>query len=134
MLQAVERTTAIGRRNYAMLLMASTYGLRGIEIVQMCLEDIEWNAEKLHIRVRRGGSPSVYPLTAAVADALVVYLKDGRPESRHREILSYATRTFPSNAYRRRTPHCQETPEGSRPRRARSWGTHVPLFLRPEAL
>lgn len=87
MLRAVDRTSAIGRRNYAILLMLSTYGLRGIEVVRMCLEDVEWQAEKLHIRGRKGGRPSVYPLTPAVADALVVYLREGRPEGGHREIF-----------------------------------------------
>jgi integrase/recombinase XerD len=87
MLKTVNRTSAIGRRNYAMLLLLSTYGLRGIEAVQMRLDDVEWRAEKLHIRARKGGRHSVYPLTPAVADALVVYLREGRPESRHREIF-----------------------------------------------
>lgn len=87
LLKAVDRTTAIGHRDYAMLLMLSTYGLRGIEVVRMCLEDADWRAEKLHIRARKGGRPSVYPLTPAVAEALVAYLKGGRPESRHREIF-----------------------------------------------
>lgn len=86
-LKAVDRSTAIGRRNYAMLLMLSTYGLRGIEAVRMRLEDADWRAEKIHIRARKGGRPSVYPLTSTVAEALVAYLKDGRPECRHREIF-----------------------------------------------
>lgn len=86
-LRAVDRSTAIGRRNYAMLLLLVTYGLRGIEVVRMRLEDADWRAEKIHIHARKGGHPSVYPLTSTVAEALVAYLKDGRPECRHREMF-----------------------------------------------
>jgi integrase/recombinase XerD len=87
MLETVDRTTAIGRRNYAMLLLLSTYGLRGVEAVQVRLDDVEWRAGKIHVRARKGGRHSVYPLTPTVANALIAYLKDGRPGSSHREIF-----------------------------------------------
>ena len=86
-LRCVDRNTSIGRRNYAMLLLLSTYGLRGIEIVRMKLDDIAWQAEKLHLRNRKGRHDSIYPLTSSVAEALVDYLKKGRPTTTHREIF-----------------------------------------------
>lgn len=87
MLETVDRRTAIGRRNYAMLLLLTSYGLRGIEVVRMRLEDIEWRAEKIHVRARKGSHSSVYPLTSVVAEALVGYLKDGRPQSQDRHVF-----------------------------------------------
>jgi site-specific recombinase XerD len=86
-LRSVDRNTPIGRRDYAMLLLLSTYGLRGIEVVRMKLEDLDWRTEKLSLRHRKGRHASVYPLTGTVAEALVAYLKKGRPTTTHREIF-----------------------------------------------
>jgi len=86
-LRCVNRDAGIGRRNYAMLLLLSTYGLRGIEIVRMKLEDLDWRDEKLHLRNRKGRHDSIYPLTSSVVEALVDYLKNGRPATTRREIF-----------------------------------------------
>jgi site-specific recombinase XerD len=86
-LSAVDRHSACGKRDYAALLLLATYGLRGIEVARLRLDDIEWRAEQLHIRSRKGGNHSVYPLTSATAEALVAYLKHARPKSTHREVF-----------------------------------------------
>jgi integrase len=42
LLESIDRTTAIGRRDYAMLLLIATYGLRSSEIVALTLDDFAW--------------------------------------------------------------------------------------------
>lgn len=86
-LAAVDRSTLSGRRDYAMLLLLAVYGLRGSEVLRLRLDAIDWRQEKLHIRRRKVGNSTTYPLAASVGDALVTYLKSGRPASAHPEVF-----------------------------------------------
>lgn len=49
LLNSIDRTVAIGKRDYAMLLLIATYGLRASEVVRLRLEDIEWKANRIRI-------------------------------------------------------------------------------------
>ena len=86
-LSAVDQSTTIGKRDYAILIMLSTYGLRGLEIVRLRLDDIDWRSEKIHIRRRKAGNNSIYPLAPTVAKAIISYLKNSRHKSKHRELF-----------------------------------------------
>jgi site-specific recombinase XerD len=77
----------LGYRDYAMLLLLSTYGLRDGEITRLRLEDIDWRAETLHIRHSKTGASSKVPLMAEVGEALLNYLRRGRPKTDAREIF-----------------------------------------------
>lgn len=87
MLEAVDRRTPLGRRDYAILLLLVTYGLRAREVASIKLDDIDWKNERLHIRERKGGHAAVYPLSTVVADAIIDYLKNGRPKSTERALF-----------------------------------------------
>ena len=78
-LGAVDRTTAMGRRDYAMLLLLATYGLRAGQLRALRLEDIDWRAQVLRIPGAKGSEDHAYPLHSAVGEAIVDYLRDGRP-------------------------------------------------------
>jgi integrase/recombinase XerD len=69
----------LGRRDYAILTLLSTYGLRGGEIMGLRLSDIDWRHERLNIRHSKSGAHSELPLLRGAADALLDYLKHGRP-------------------------------------------------------
>lgn len=86
-LAAVDRATSQGRRDYSMLLIMATYGLRGIEVIRLRLKDIDWRAEQLHIRSRKAGNNTVYPLARSVGEAILLYLQNDRPKSRHPEVF-----------------------------------------------
>jgi integrase/recombinase XerD len=77
----------LGYRDYAMLLLLSTYGLRDGEITRLRLEDIDWRAETLHICHSKTGASSQLPLMAEVGEALLNYLRRGRPKTDAREIF-----------------------------------------------
>ena len=87
MLSAVDQNSAIGKRDYAILMLLSTYGLRGIEVTQLRLEDIDWRAKKIRFCGRKSGSNSTYPLTKPVAESIISYLENSRHESRYREVF-----------------------------------------------
>jgi integrase len=87
LLRSVDRRSAIGRRHYAMLLLLAVYGLRAREVVDLRLDDVDWRACVLRVRRSKTGRPLVLPLTTAVAEALVAYLRRGRPQTDAREIF-----------------------------------------------
>jgi integrase/recombinase XerD len=83
---AVDRRSACGRRDYALLLLMSSYGLGAGEVIRLTLEDIDWRAATLHVVRPKTHVEFVLPLLPAVAQALASYLRHGRPRharSRH---------------------------------------------------
>lgn len=86
-LAAVERRSAIGRRNYAMLLLLATYGLRAREVVDLRLDDINWRGGVIRVPRSKTSRPLVLPLTSAVGSALTAYLRRGRPSTAARQIF-----------------------------------------------
>jgi site-specific recombinase XerD len=79
LLKAIDRTTPMGRRDYAMLLLIATYGLRACEVVTLALDDVEWRAARLRIPQRKTRGSLWLPLTDDVGNALLDYLRHGRP-------------------------------------------------------
>jgi len=87
MLAAVDRRRAVGKRDYAILLLLVTYGLRGREVATLTLDDIDWERERLRVPERKAGHSTAYPLSPIVGEAIVDYLKHGRPERADRRIF-----------------------------------------------
>ena len=87
MLQSVDRRNAIGRRDYAVLLLLTTYGLRGREVAALTLDDIDWKHNRLHVGGRKADHSTAYPLTATVGEAILDYLRNGRPETNQRAVF-----------------------------------------------
>jgi integrase/recombinase XerD len=75
-----DRRTVVGRRDFAMLLLMATYGLRAREIAALTLDDIDWKRDRLHVRERKADHTTAYPLAPAIGEAIVDYLKNGRPD------------------------------------------------------
>jgi integrase/recombinase XerD len=86
-LDAVDRRTPIGKRDYAILLLLVTYGLRSREIAALLLDDIDWRRERLAIPERKAGHSSAFPLSASVGEALAEYLQHGRPQTTDRHVF-----------------------------------------------
>jgi site-specific recombinase XerD len=79
--------SALGRRDYAILMLLSTYGLRSGEVTGLRLADIDWRQERLHIRHSKTGAHTELPLLRGPADALLDYLKHSRPATTKREVF-----------------------------------------------
>jgi integrase/recombinase XerD len=86
LLARINRRTAMGRRDYAILLLLARLGLRASEVVHLELEDIDWNAGQVGVR-GKGGHRTALPLPADVGDAIVAYLRHGRPRSTSRRVF-----------------------------------------------
>lgn len=87
LLAGVDRREICGRRNFAMLLLAATYGLRSCEIRALRLNDIHWDDDEIMIFSPKTGRSRKLPLTRAVGQAILEYLREERPSSHHREIF-----------------------------------------------
>ena len=79
--------SASGLRDYAMLLMLATYGVRSGEVLRLRLEDIDWREERLRVRQSKTGIESFLPLTPPVGEVVLDYLKDARPQTDRREVF-----------------------------------------------
>lgn len=86
LLASIDRRTAMGRRDYAIVLLLARLGLRSGEVVQLELEDIDWTAGQLSVRGKRGRR-SELPLPADVGAAIAAYLRRGRPASTSRRVF-----------------------------------------------
>jgi integrase/recombinase XerD len=86
LLATCDRRRAIGRRDYAILLLLGRLGLRGGEVVALELEDIDWRAGELDVR-GKGGHRDRLPLPGDVGEAVASYLRRGRPASDSRRVF-----------------------------------------------
>ena len=89
-LATCDRHTALGRRDYAILVVLARMGLRANEIRLLTLDDIDW--ESGHLMVQgKGGHDALMPLPKEVGAAIADYLRHGRPRSDNRRVfLSYS--------------------------------------------
>ena len=86
-LAGIGRTTAKGRRDYAMFLLMATYGLRTSEVAALRLDDIGWRAAEFRVQRPKVLAPINLPLTSEVGAALVDYLRNSRWQTAHRAVF-----------------------------------------------
>jgi len=86
LLAQIDRHTAVGRRDYAILLLLARLGLRSSEVAFLELDDIDWQAASLSVRGKAGRRTQL-PLPAQVGEAIVAYLRHGRPRSASRRVF-----------------------------------------------
>jgi integrase/recombinase XerD len=86
-LAAIDRSTAMGRRDYAIFLLIATYGLRTSEIAALRLDDVDWRASLVRVRRPKTQTPLLLPLTDPVGAAILDYLRHARPSLPLRELF-----------------------------------------------
>ena len=86
LLQNCDRCTAIGRRDYGVLILLARLGLRAGEVVAMALDDIDWEAGLITIR-GKGARHDQLPIPQDVGDALATYLRQARPRCDTRRVF-----------------------------------------------
>jgi len=79
MIKAIDRSSAKGKRDYLVLLLAAEYGWRASDITSFSLDQIDWDRSKISITQNKTGVPVEFPLLASVGNAVIDYLKYGRP-------------------------------------------------------
>jgi integrase/recombinase XerD len=86
-LRAFDLTQPTGMRDFAMAHCLSDLGLRGHEVIQLMLDDIDWRAGTLTLRKTKGQRVRVLPLPAATGTAIAKYLRNGRPKTCNRRLF-----------------------------------------------
>ena len=86
-LAGIDRRSHSGKRDFAMLGMLATYGLRACEVAALKLDDIDWRNDRIKIRERKAGNTTTYPLATAVGAALIDYIKNARPATADRHVF-----------------------------------------------
>lgn len=75
------------KRDFAILLLLVTYGLRAREVAALTLDDIDWKRERICVPERKAGHSTAYPLSLVVGEAILDYLQQSRPNTTDRHIF-----------------------------------------------
>jgi len=86
LLASCDSSTVVGRRDLAILTLLARLGLRACEVARLRLDDIHWRAGEVTIR-GKGSTIERLPLPHEAGEALVSYLRDGRPRVGFREVF-----------------------------------------------
>ena len=84
---SISRSSCVGKRNYAMVLLASRLGLRASDIAGLLFSDIDWDKDTITLVMHKTGKIIELPLLADVGNAIIDYLQHGRPKSKLQNIF-----------------------------------------------
>jgi site-specific recombinase XerD len=86
LLASCDRTTGVGRRDFAILMLLTRLGLRACEVTAISLDDIDWRSGELTVH-GKGGQTDRLPVPRDVGQALVDHLLGRDPHDRFREVF-----------------------------------------------
>jgi len=78
---AVDTTTALGKRDFAMMKLALLMGLRCVDIVNMKLSDIDWRINEIRIVQEKNQTALALPLVTEAGNVVADYILNARPKS-----------------------------------------------------
>ena len=87
LLDSIDRQKPVGLRDYAIIRLLYTYGVRAEQVSTLRLSDIQWSAGRIRFPPIKCGKTVVDPLTDEVGDSLLAYLRHGRAASPHPEVF-----------------------------------------------
>lgn len=91
---SINRENATGKRNYAMILLASRLGLRASDIAHLIFGNIDWQNSTITLSQFKTGKAIELPLLAEVGESLIDYLKYGRKASGSQRVFLYTRAPF----------------------------------------
>jgi integrase len=97
LLAVIDRQSAVGKRDYAMILLTARLGLRISDLRQLELGDLDWRAKTLTIVQRKTGRPLSLPLLDDVGWAVIDYVRHGRPETACAKV--FVKHSYPFGAF-----------------------------------
>ncbi len=78
-LAVIDRESVKGKRDYAMIMLAYSTGLRGCDIVNLMFGNIDWSSDEIRIIQEKTSTPLALPLDIAAGNAIADYILNGRP-------------------------------------------------------
>jgi len=98
-IRSINRSTVIGKRDFAILLLAVSSGIRASDIANIKLSDIDWRNNEIRIIQGKTQVPINLPLQKGVGAALADYILNGRPESKSPQIFLRTLAPFQNFKY-----------------------------------
>lgn len=83
----IDRTTNRGKTTYAMLLLVAVYGMRGVDVTLLTLDDIRWEEERVVFTQQKTGKTIELPLIREVRLALLDYISNVRHDCQYRNVF-----------------------------------------------
>ena len=83
LISSVDRSSTIGKRDYAIILLAARLGLRASDIIRLKFDSLNWITSTITLKQVKTGKDLSLPLLPDVGNAIIDYLKYGRSESEH---------------------------------------------------
>ena len=87
LLSCIDTSTSVGKRNYAIILLACGTGLRGIDIVNLRISDIDWKAGEIRIIQSKTKKPVTLPISGQIRNAVADYILSGRQKTGSQNIF-----------------------------------------------
>jgi integrase len=86
-IHAIDRSTAIGKRDYAIIMLVLNTGLRGIDVRKLKLQDIDWHENSINIFQSKTSKPLKLPLKGCVCNAIADYILNARPKTTEQNVF-----------------------------------------------
>ena len=86
-LSVIDKNTDAGKRDYAIIQLSATTGLRASDIIKIKLSDINWRKGEIVITQKKTGRDIIIPLVNEAAEALKDYILNSRPASENPEVF-----------------------------------------------
>lgn len=80
-IHAIDRGNPKGKRDYAIILLAARLGLRASDICRLKFEELLWEQNLIVLKQKKTSKPIELPLLPEIGNAIIDYLKYGRPHS-----------------------------------------------------
>jgi integrase len=90
----IDRSTKTGKRNYAIFLLASRLGLRSGDIAEMTFDNINFDRNTIELTQNKNGLPLSLPLIPEIREAILVYIKEARPNVENNFLFNRANAPF----------------------------------------
>lgn len=84
---SINRSSGVGKRNYAMVLLATRLGLRASDIAGLTYENLDWDRNTIRLAMYKTKKDIELPLVADVGNAIIDYLKYGRRDNTSRNVF-----------------------------------------------
>ena len=120
LIQSIDRSDPIGRRDFTLLYLAAAYGLRSGELVRLTLDNLDWVNRVLRVRQAKTRQLLQLPLTDETANMLIEYLRKARSESERRELFLHSRAPL--------IPLAPTSVNAALERRIRQSGLNLPQF------
>jgi len=85
--ESIDLGNPTGKRNYAMIMLVASSGLRSGDIINLKLSDIDWEKKEISITQNKTSGPLLLPLMDNAGWALIDYIKHARPESQYNNVF-----------------------------------------------